>query len=371
MEGICKFWQEKGYRYFPCNDDISGIDVSEAMFNDEQQTYEVHDGKLNETELPSWLDAPALPEASRSGTLPSLRIVWIPFSKEPYRMQIRQPNLDFILKKFEIETAFKSIQIGFDGIVSNLETSRLGKQSAKWYAIYLSYFQPCVSVDWSYDSITRSTQGICMGTTWEISIFRELLKTQTSLIGDPVALAYVFLLARHWFHETSFPSEIRAISEVENRTGHHSWIGGTTVPTAAKGDYSVLSARMSGSATLLASVLRTIKLSQQVLSFISECNDLGEFDAPTHPYIGVIRHARKEVENALKQIFAAQEIEQQYHFQRTQIQLTAVNIPNPTYYPLICSRSSTSSPKEMQISTLLLRKTHAPSHQLASVTPPR
>jgi len=38
MEGICKFWQEKDTG-ISLHDDIS-VHVSEAMFNDEQQTYE-------------------------------------------------------------------------------------------------------------------------------------------------------------------------------------------------------------------------------------------------------------------------------------------------------------------------------------------
>jgi hypothetical protein len=310
MEGLCKFYKDRGpiHVELSYNDCEGNVEVSDVDFSDSQEATATKHLKFHGAEpLTSWLKT--------LNERPAFLIAWIPTAESTWDCQLPKATLDLIVDHFQIRTAFNST-LTASSLIADFPGEGVKNEAVNTYSIAIG---DVAIASWFHDSAANVTKAICISDTWTVEDMQSLPKYQDDLIGHPMAIAYFTAMSLGVHIDRSSQEALLSIGEVERRTGHHIW--GNFDGDVAKGDFSTLSAKMTGCASQLAMVKRSARFLHEILSFAAEHSEMLEDD----PRSRKLSQASDKCQKALQRRLTMQEIYAEYLLQRTQNQLTAVS----------------------------------------------
>jgi hypothetical protein len=253
MEGLYNFYADHGVRYtsHAFNTSCQDFEVTDALIGVETTGIPVETMRLLNSNVDNWL-------RTQEGSS-ALHMVWVPLLKDtmPWRYEIRESTFDATSKHFHV----KALRYGSTA-AAGFANFRTGNVTS-----YSAFLSDLLVFAWSFDASTSATRGICLGDPWIISTPQNLLQYQSALIRHPMAVRYMVIIILGTLMDRDLLRENRNIAEVENRTGYYGWK--KSFAGVAKGEYSTLSARMSGCATSLAGQQKIAKISREALAFVS------------------------------------------------------------------------------------------------------
>ena len=192
------------------------------------------------------------------------RMVWVEHSPADRRDNIDADSLQRIIDAFGLNLAKGYYSTAFAGAASLPPCQVLNTEIRS----YSFSYHPKFAIIWSRHVTANLTQGVCFASQPQISNFRQLLDIKWQLTDQEMMVAFlcsVLLSSEIDRDQNLVKQEVR---EVEVRTGYHRWASRNE--QAASGDLTVLSAKMSGCATKMASCSRKIKVVQELNEFIVE-----------------------------------------------------------------------------------------------------
>ena len=247
MEGLADFLGEGAFWRRAYNEQSDGIEITET-FQQEDST-ELETRRIANADIVPWLDQRFAVDKGANKRDGIMRIVWVYVDANvmPWRTDMKESVFESLLEGFELKGAHQLIPL--DGGIIFLPADHQNKQS---FALQVSAL--AVSIIWTYNLETNSTEVIWLfsNTFFSSSLVQDILQRQKRLARHPMFIA--FLAAVLILDRTTrvFRDINMSIVQTENRTRHSS-LHGDTYPVA-EGSYASLSARMSGSATVIAAV---------------------------------------------------------------------------------------------------------------------
>lgn len=326
MEGLCKFYKDRGRDYLSRSYDESrdNISVSDIWLCPKRMSFDMRSSSVSSEHIGDWLDSMNTQKSAARDDADYLvlSVICIAYRTDsfPWLSRIRKTDLELVLKKFQIGKAYQYCHTGLAGMAASPK-HECEQGDLRTYSIFNSNM---FSLAWSHDSTTHVSQGSCFADEWITSSMHSVLESQRNMAIHPMFLAAVIGLTVTLGFDQRLESDGVAIMEVERRTGYHAWPG---MPSeTAQGNYAVLSVRMSGVASQLAETKRTTKVLHEVIGFISQYSTQNANDyAGTDLILQKSEVAMKECLAILKSRLAMQEIQIDFLLHRSQIQLTAVS----------------------------------------------
>lgn len=314
MESLYKYLDQQGPPIVDLKfeDDECDVEVSGPIHFESQ--VETKPFKLRDEPLLSWLKDQSSDSDSEQHA-PSLKMAWISTAEGSWQCHIKKGIYDLVLQNFGIE---KACNLAFTAS-SSIARFKGDSEEEDGVSSYHLLIGDVAMIAWSYNLNTHLTQGMVMSDQWLVEDMQTLLQHQKNLIGHPMAVMYYSAVVLGIMIDRSCQRVDVVVGEVEKRTGYHDW--GAFGGGIAQGDYSTLSAKMSGSASVLANAKRCAKFLDEMLSFAMENTDL----SPAHPHYAQLVQNAKEYRMVLKKRLVVQEIHTEYLLHRTQNQLTAVS----------------------------------------------
>lgn len=215
---------------------------------------------VRQSEWERWLKEGIVANTPSGRKICTLRFVWIEHNQSEQANDVSTEALDWILDAFKLKSVLAFSRTSFAGAAAFPINSATNTQQ------FVFCIHPKLILLWSHDFSRSTTQAICFANQTHIERLKEILNSKWSFAKEPLfpAFACALLLGGEIDRDQN---EIKhEIREVEVRTGFHRWSGRTERP--ATGDLSILSAKMSGCATKMASIARKTKVIQELYSLI-------------------------------------------------------------------------------------------------------
>ena len=238
----------------------SNLDVSELQYHVEDTDHKLTHQVVRQNEAERWAKSTHAERLSDQQQQGSLRVVWIRHNSSEKVDDISVESLNHVLDAFELGSAYQYSRTAFAGAAAFPRDASSSMQT------FATGTHPKLVVLWSHASDTKDTKAIFFASQTCIEQLKEVLSTRWSFAMEPLFPAFICALNLGREIDDDQSKIKQEIREVEVRTGYHRWAGRVERP--ATGDLAVLSAKMSGCATKMASVTRKTRFVQHLHKFI-------------------------------------------------------------------------------------------------------
>ena len=230
------------------------LDVSELWGESDSTSFRTVHRSLQPSEIEPWLSTPVIEGVRHQNDRCTLRMVWVSHDRFQNVDDVAAHQLAQVLKSFELETAYAYTRTAFAAAVTLQE------------GLFAVCIHPKITLVWRHEN--RSTQGIFFADPASIQDLKGMLDSQWCFAREPSFLAFLCALKLGCEIDQEQIKVKQEIREVEVRTGYHRW--SVRKEARAIGDLSLLSARMSGCTTKMASATRKTQVVKQLHTLVSD-----------------------------------------------------------------------------------------------------
>lgn len=348
MDDLCAFVLDRAdvYPSFCYNENSDELDLSEIWpFH---SSHKLQTTQISDYNVKAWLTPNFLHESKAS---PMLRLVWVRLNKDvrPWQLNIRKSSLDAILEHFKIEEAYK-YSFTSHGTFAVMPVRQIKRSDT----IVFSLCMPDLfAVVWTHDAGTGRTEGVCWADDWISEAMQDVMSHLREWARHPLFLALVVSVMLGYLLDRDLDREVKSIAAVENRTRYHGFKH--TSVGIAKGDFALLSERMSGCAVSLAGLERISKVLNEFLGEISVHSQ--RYGVNDGPNMGDVNLKVDECVETLKRRLKMQNIQIDFLSRRVEVQLRAVsNVSFVPHLPAWHPSMSPAKPLPTQLFNLIAQK---------------
>lgn len=319
MEGLMDFNSQHPGFVAPndFNSANEAINVMEVISTSHDAAPKIESRRISVHDLSVWLRNPC-----RSGERTLMTLVLVPLinTRNPYRFDVNQEAFEQVLKKFGLERLYSfahTTGMTFD-VIPNTPGSQ-DPDGLNYYSIFLEHFFGLYMVD---DPATGSQRGMLWTAPRPMELFRDAIINLQPLARHPYFVMLAASVAFNAYHNYRLGETNFQISTVEKRTGHQGW--DMIAFPSAEGEFSSLSAKMSGLATTLAANRRLNGMVDEILKVLGDTFHLP--DGVEHGVCVSFETHRKFLQRRL----SIQQLHIDLLMSRVQTQLTAVCLLRPS-----------------------------------------
>ena len=272
---------------------------------------------ITKSEIPSWLAETATENRQDQSRRCLLRIIWLTVCVKQSSCNVAADVVADIVRAFGLGEMQEHSSHCYSWSVCEGD-SGFGIPRAYYFGKY-----PRMNLSWSRKDGTIETSALCVAKESNVETLKQLLDHDIMQLLVHHELMLLFFCAVMFSKQIDEQQEKikQQVKEVEVRTGYHTWQSRSE--TAALGDLTSLSAKMSGCETKNASLLRKIRVVLEVTDSIGQ-----HISSPNQRRHGRSDEAGLETLDfhltSLIQRAKMQRVDAEVYMQRTKAQLTAV-----------------------------------------------